>query len=78
VRTKSYDTVDTYIPSVLLSRDQYAKVDGVLVDDKLTAKAKAEEGRRLLRDGPVRAYDWTFSRCGGNFGCVVRGAYVYG
>jgi hypothetical protein len=56
VRTKSYDTVDTYIPSVLLSREQYAKVDAVLVDANLTAKAKAEEGRRLLRDGPVRAY----------------------
>jgi hypothetical protein len=42
--------VDTYIPPVLLTRDQYARIDGVLASE-LSAKEKGDEGRRLLRDG---------------------------
>ena len=52
VKKKELDTIDTYVPSVLLTKVQYARV-GPLVGSDIPVEDIAESGRDLLRIGPA-------------------------
>eukprot|EP00242_Pyramimonas_sp_CCMP2087_P017675 CAMPEP_0198210318 /NCGR_PEP_ID=MMETSP1445-20131203/20032_1 /TAXON_ID=36898 /ORGANISM="Pyramimonas sp., Strain CCMP2087" /LENGTH=280 /DNA_ID=CAMNT_0043884351 /DNA_START=97 /DNA_END=935 /DNA_ORIENTATION=+ len=52
VRRKPLDSIDTYIPSVLLAKAQFVKIAAVLASEE-SVEEKAKRGQQLLRDGPA-------------------------
>jgi len=54
VKKKVLDDIDTYVPSVLLTRIQYASIADVVASDA-PAQDRAATCRDLLRDGPAAA-----------------------